>query len=81
MNYGKTLSIMIIAANAIGLEVDMLEEAKDYVYNGKQPENYSLLYFEEAAITAHNRIAKMGEATIKKANEEARKIINQINND
>lgn len=70
-------ALVIMVANDMGINVEMLAEAESIIKENKHIEPCQCLWFERAAIAAHEEVRIQGIDAIKKANKKAEKIKKQ----
>lgn len=73
----QSYALFIMVAHLFGIQVDMLDEAESIIKENKHVESCNILWFERAAISAHNQVAAKGIDMVNKANAELTKIKNQ----
>ena len=73
----QNYALIIMVANEMGINVEMLDEAESIIKENKHVESCNILWFERAAIAANNQVAGRGIDFVNKANAELAKIRNK----
>lgn len=73
----QNYALIIMVANEMGINVEMLDEAESIIKENKHIESCNILWFEHAAIAAHEGVRIQGIDAIKEANKKAENIKKQ----
>lgn len=73
----QNYALIIMVANEMGINVEMLDEAESIIKENKHVESCNILWFERAAIAAHEGVRIQGIDAIKEANKKAENIKKQ----
>jgi len=73
----QNYALIIMVANEMGINVEMLDEAESIIKENKHVESCNILWFERAAIAAHEGVCIQGIDAIKEANKKAENIKKQ----